>query len=164
MIAVYPGSFDPVTLGHLDIVERGARLARRLVVAVAVNVDKKPLFPVEERVRMLEEATRGIPNVEVTHFEGMAVDFVRRRGATVLLRGIRTVSDFETEFQMALTNRVLAPTIETVFVMASLPTSFLSSRLIKETASLGGDVTPFVPAHVARRLAQKFGHAKTASP
>lgn len=157
MIAVYPGTFDPVTLGHIDIIERGARLATRLVVAVAVNVEKKPMFTIDDRLEMLREAAGHLPNVEISHFEGMAVDFVRERKASVLLRGIRTVTDFESEFQMAMTNRQLAAGIETIFVMASLQHSFISSRLIKETASLGGDISPFVPRHVVARLQARVG-------
>lgn len=155
--AVYPGSFDPVTLGHLDIIRRGSRLADQLVVAVAVNVDKQPLFTLAERLNLLRETTRDVrPRPRLVHFRGMTVDAVRRLGGSVILRGIRTVSDFESEFQMALTNRLLAPDLETVFVMASQEYSFLSSRLIKETAALGGDLSHFVPPVVERRLAAKF--------
>ncbi len=155
--AVYPGTFDPVTYGHLDIIRRGVNLVDELVVAVATNVEKSPLFTLKERLGMLREATKGIPRLAIGRFEGMTVDAVRKRKATVILRGIRTVADFESEFQMALTNRLLAPDLETIFVMASQEYSFLSSRLIKETASLGGNLAHFVPPVVERRLKAKFG-------
>lgn len=154
--AVYPGTFDPVTYGHLDIIRRGVNLVDELVVAVATNVEKSPLFNLAERLGMLREATKGIPRLAIGRFEGMTVDAVRKREATVILRGIRTVADFESEFQMALTNRLLAPDLETIFVMASQEYSFLSSRLIKETASLGGDLSHFVPSGVEKRLKAKF--------
>lgn len=158
--AIYPGTFDPVTLGHLDVIERGARLFDRLVVAAAVNIDKRPLFSVEERLAMVSDSVkeRGLRNVEVTSFEGMAVDFVRKFGSRILLRGIRTHSDWESEFQMALTNRTLDGEIETVFVMASLEYSYISSRLIREVAALGGDVEKFVPRMAAKRLQDKRAH------
>ena len=154
--AVYPGTFDPVTYGHLDIIRRGVNLVDELVVAVATNVEKNPLFTLKERLDMLREATKGIPRLVIDRFAGMTVNDVRKRKATVILRGIRTVADFESEFQMALTNRLLAPDLETIFVMASQDYSFLSSRLIKETASLGGDLSHFVPPLVEKRLREKF--------
>jgi pantetheine-phosphate adenylyltransferase len=154
--AIYAGSFDPITFGHLDIIRRGTQLFDHLIVAIAVNIDKTPLFSLEDRLAMIRENVQKLPNVEVTPFEGMAVHFASQQECRTLLRGIRTVADFEYEFQMALTNRVLAPQIETVFVMASQEYSFLSSRLIKETASLGGDVRAFVPEPVARRLLEKL--------
>jgi pantetheine-phosphate adenylyltransferase len=153
--AVYPGSFDPVTNGHLDIIGRGARIFDRLVVAVAVNFEKRGLFTVPERVEMLRTHTAGLANVEVDSFEGLVVDYVRRRGARVILRGIRTVSDFEYEFQMALTNRSFGD-IETVFVMPSQEYAYLSARLIKEVAALGGDVGHLVPPDVAEALAERL--------
>lgn len=158
--AVYPGTFDPVTYGHLDIIRRGVNLVDELVVAVATNAEKRPLFSLAERIAMLKAATRGVPRLSIDHFAGMTVDAVRARKATVILRGIRTVADFESEFQMALTNRLLAPDLETIFVMASQEYSFLSSRLIKETASLGGDLSHFVPPVVETRLREKFGRRR----
>jgi len=153
-IAVYPGTFDPVSFGHLDLIERGSRLFDELIVAVAINIEKQPWFTAEERIGMIREsvADRGLNNVTVESFSGMIVDFVRAKGSRVLYRGIRTLSDWESEFQMALANRELATEVETVFVMASLEFSYISSRLIREAASLGGRVEQFVPAPVARRM------------
>ncbi|MCR4318189.1 MAG: pantetheine-phosphate adenylyltransferase [Planctomycetes bacterium] len=149
---VYAGSFDPVTYGHLDVIKRGAQLFDELIVAIATNISKSPLFTLDERKEMLIESTAEFDNVRVDTFDGMAVDFVRKVKANALLRGIRTISDFESEFQMALTNRTFAPDIETVFVMASLEYSFISSRLIREAGSLGGDISNFVPPTVAKKL------------
>lgn len=151
-VAVYPGSFDPVTLGHMDIIRRGAELFDHLIVAVATNPAKRPFFPDEERVQMLSELTSSLKKVEVNRFEGLVVHYAKRRGAGAILRGIRTFSDFEYEFPMALTNRAVAPTVETVFVMTSVEYSFISSRLIKEVAVMGGDVSAFIPASVLARL------------
>lgn len=155
--AVYPGTFDPITHGHMDVIARGAKLFDRLVVAVAVNIGKSPIFSVDERLEMIREAVeeRGLTGVEVVRFDGMIVDFVRSVGSSVLLRGIRTLSDWESEFQMALTNRDLAPDIETVFVMASLEYSYVSSRLIREVATLGGEVEKFLPPGAARRIRER---------
>ncbi len=155
-VAVYPGSFDPITLGHLDIIQRGAHTFDKLIVAVATNEDKNPIFSVEERKEMISKVVGSIPNVEIDSFNGLTIDYVNSKGSNVILRGIRTVSDFEYEFQMALTNRTMAPDIETVFVMTSDKYSFLSSRLIKETVKLGGDVSPFVPPGIQQRLVQKL--------
>jgi pantetheine-phosphate adenylyltransferase len=154
--AVYPGSFDPVTLGHLDLIQRGSRLFDHLVVAIGRNSEKTALFPPEERVAMIRAETGGLKNVEVATFDGLVVDFAKARGLDVILRGLRTVSDFETEFQMALTNRTYGPGIETVFVLPGERFQFVSSRLIKEVASAGGDVRPFVPEAVARALERRF--------
>ncbi|MCC7170889.1 MAG: pantetheine-phosphate adenylyltransferase [Planctomycetes bacterium] len=154
--AIYPGTFDPVTFGHLDLIERGSRLFSRLVVAVARNFDKRPVFSAEERVQMLRELTARIPNVEVDSFDGLIVEYARRRQVPCLLRGLRTISDFEYEFQMALTNRDLAPDVETTFVMPSLKYSYVSSRLIRETVALGADVTHLIPELVQRRLREKL--------
>jgi len=156
-IAVYPGTFDPITHGHLDVIKRGARIFEKLIVAPAVNIQKNPLFSQAEREEMLRDsiAAEKLGNVEVRAFSGMIVDFVRQCGTTILLRGIRTGSDFEAEFQMALTNRELDHEVETVFVMASLEYSYVSSRLIREVAALGGDVSRFVPANVAPRMIEK---------
>lgn len=154
-IAVYPGTFDPVTNGHLDVIRRGAELFNELVVACAVNISKQPLFSLDERLDLLRTVTRGIKNVRVESFEGMVVGYVKAQGARVILRGIRTFSDFESEVQMALANRTFAPDIETVFVCASLEESFISSRLIREAAALDGDVGRFVPPEVLKALRSK---------
>ncbi|HJZ81248.1 MAG TPA: pantetheine-phosphate adenylyltransferase, partial [Pyrinomonadaceae bacterium] len=130
VIAIYPGSFDPITSGHLDVIERGSRLFDRLIVAILLNDEKDPLFSVEERMEMLRDVLSAFPNVEVDHFEGLLVDYASVRGATVLLRGIRAISDYEKELQMALMNRRLRPEIETLFLMAGEAHSFISSRLV----------------------------------
>ncbi len=150
--AIYPGSFDPPTNGHLDLIHRGARLFEHLVVAVLTNSAKDPLFSFEERVEMLREATAEIKNVSVATFKGLTVDFARQQGATAMLRGIRAISDYEYEFQVALMNRRLAPEVETVFLQPAGRYSFVSSRMIKEVLSLGGDVTDLVPPLVLKRL------------
>ncbi len=154
--AVYPGSFDPITFGHLDIIERGSKTFDKLIVAVATNSEKKTIFSAEERRDMIAEVTGHLSNVEIDEFAGLTVDYVRNVRSCVILRGIRTISDFEYEFQMALTNRTFAPDIETVFVMSSEKYSFLSSRLIKETVRLGGDASAFVPAAVHERLVRRL--------
>jgi pantetheine-phosphate adenylyltransferase len=154
-IAVYPGSFDPITNGHLDVIKRGAKVFEKLVVAVGDNPAKKALFSKEERVEMIREVTKPYRNVEADAFDGLVVDYVHRRKAHVLLRGIRTISDFEYEYQMALTNRTFAPDVETVFVMAHEEFSFVSSRFIKEAAAMGGDVSSFLPKEVEKRLKAK---------
>ncbi|MBV9038936.1 MAG: pantetheine-phosphate adenylyltransferase [Acidobacteriaceae bacterium] len=154
-IAVYPGSFDPLTNGHLDIIARGCRLFDRLIVAVLVNSQKQPLFEIPERLAMIREGTAHLPNVEVDSFEGLLVDYVTRRNADVVLRGIRAISDYEMELQMALLNRRMRPQMETVFLMASEENSFISSRMVKEIFRLGGDVTGFVPEIVAKYLHTK---------
>jgi pantetheine-phosphate adenylyltransferase len=153
--AIYPGSFDPVTNGHLDLIERGSRLFDRLIVALLTNPEKDPLFSLEERVEMLREVVAHLPNVEVETFDGLLVDYARRRGARVLLRGIRAVSDYEYELQMALMNRTLAPDIETVFMLPAEAYSYLSSRLVKEVARLGGSIKELVPAAVHERIRSK---------
>jgi pantetheine-phosphate adenylyltransferase len=161
-IAVYPGSFDPVTNGHLDLISRCAPLVDRLIVAVLRNAGKQPLFSVEERVEMLRQATADMPNVEVDSFDGLLVEYARRRGACLLLRGIRPISDYEYELQMALMNRRLAPEIETMFMMAGEAYSFLSSRLVKEVIALGGDVSGLVPPQVEAKLRERFPARKPA--
>ncbi len=154
-LAVYPGSFDPLTNGHVDIIERGARLFDRIVLAILVNVDKSPLFSIEERVAILREVFADHPNVEVETFDGLLVDYARHRGADVIVRGLRAISDFEYEMQMALMNRHLNAEIETVFMMPSEEYTYLSSRLAKEVFALGGSVAGLVPDVVETRLKTK---------
>jgi pantetheine-phosphate adenylyltransferase len=156
LTALYPGSFDPPTNGHLDLIERGARLFGRLIVAVLRNTEKAPLFTTGERVEMLREATRSIPHVEVAEFEGLLVDFARQCGASAVLRGIRAISDYEYEMQMALMNRRLDPQVETVFLMPAEAYSYVSSRLIKEVYRLGGSIQGLVPPLVEARLRAKW--------
>jgi len=153
--AIYPGSFDPVTNGHLDLIERGAKIFERLIVAVLQNREKDPLFKVGERVEMLREATQGWGNVEVDVFNGQLMDYARQKKARVILRGIRAISDYEYELQMALMNRKLAPEIETVFMLPGEKYSYLSSRLVREISQLGGPVKDLVPAAVEERLRAK---------
>jgi pantetheine-phosphate adenylyltransferase len=153
--AIYPGSFDPVTNGHLDLIERGAKMFDRLIVAVLRNLDKAPLFSLDERVEMLTEVTRPWPNVEVDVFGGLLVDYAQRRKASVILRGIRAVSDYEYELQMAMMNRKLEPNLETVFMMPAVAYSYLSSRVVREIAQLGGPVQGLVPPAVEQRLRAK---------
>ncbi len=157
--AIYPGSFDPITNGHLDLIERAARLFDEVIVAVLINPAKTPLFTVEERVEMIREVIRS-PQVRVDTFDGLLVEYARRVGAQVIIRGIRAISDYEYEFQMALMNRRLDPTIETIFMMPAEPYTYLSSRLVKEVCALGGDVAGVVPPGVERRMREKlFGKA-----
>ncbi|HUT73695.1 MAG TPA: pantetheine-phosphate adenylyltransferase [Armatimonadota bacterium] len=155
-VAVYPGSFDPVTNGHLDIVERAAELFERVVVAVATDSNKAPLFSSEERVAMLRDTCAHLANVEVDAFGGLLVEFAAQQGASVAVKGLRAVSDFEYELQQALMNRTLGQGVETVFFMTSPENLFLSSSTVKEIARLGGDVSPYVPPQVRARLQQKF--------
>jgi pantetheine-phosphate adenylyltransferase len=155
-LAVYPGSFDPVTNGHLDLVRRATGIFQKVVVAVLRNIQKDCLFTVEERVELLRESVSGLPSVEVDAFDGLLVDYVRRKKARHILRGIRAVSDFEYEFQMALMNRRLAPDLETVFLMPREEYTYLSSRLVREVARLGGPVEGLVPPPVIRLLKERF--------
>jgi pantetheine-phosphate adenylyltransferase len=155
-IAIYPGSFDPVTNGHLDLIVRGAKIFDRLIVAVLENRDKAPLFNAVERVDMLRAATAEWPNVEVDMFDGLLVEYVRKKQAQVILRGIRAISDYEYELQMALMNRRLEPQVETVFMLPAERYSYLSSRLVREIALLGGPVEGLVPAVVEERLKAKI--------
>jgi len=155
LVAIYPGSFDPITNGHLDLIERGSRLVDRLVVAVLRNQSKHPLFSVEERMELIRGVV-SFPNVEVASFDGLLADFAAAHGASMILRGIRAVSDYELEWQMALMNRRLQPGIETVFLTAGEEYSFISSKLVKEVASLGGSVAGIVPPSVEARLKQKY--------
>jgi pantetheine-phosphate adenylyltransferase len=150
--ALYPGTFDPPTNGHVDLIQRGARLFGHLTVAILNNPTKDPLFSVEERVEMLKEVTGTLSNVSIATFDGLMVDFARQQGASAVLRGIRAISDYEYEFQMALMNRRLAPEIETVFLQPAGRYSFISSRMLKEVFSFGGDVTGLVPPNVLKRL------------
>jgi pantetheine-phosphate adenylyltransferase len=156
-LAVFPGSFDPITNGHLDIVDRGLAVFDRVRMAILMNPEKRPLFSIEERIALIREAYRGNPRVEVDKFSGLLVDYAERVGASVIIRGIRAISDFEFEFQMALMNRRLNPQIETVFMMPAESYSYVSSRLVKEVFQLGGRVSDLVPAVVEKRLCEKFG-------
>ena len=155
--ALYPGTFDPPTNGHLDLIERGSKLFDRLIVAILNNPGKDPLFTVEERVEMLKESTAALKNVSVATFDGLMVEFARKQGAKAVLRGIRAISDYEYEFQMALMNRRLAPEIETVFLQPAGRYSFVSSRMLKEVFSFGGDVSGLVPPNVLKRLRGRIG-------
>ncbi len=156
VIAVYPGTFDPPTYGHMDIIERAAALVEKLIVGIYENPDKQPLFSFEQRVRLVEEAVTGLPNVHVKAFKGLTVDFIRQIGGKVMIRGLRASSDFEREFEMALMNRKLAPDIELLCLMTSSQYQFLSSTLIKEVAKLGGCLEGMVPDYVAVALKEKF--------
>ncbi len=150
---IYPGSFDPITNGHLDVIERAAKLFDRVIVAVAVNSSKDPLFTKDQRQEQITEAVAALGNVEVSAFDGLLVDFARDQKSQAIIRGLRAVSDFEFEFQLALMNRKLEPNIETIFMMPRETYTFLSSKLVKEIAQLGGNVSAFVPPHVERALA-----------
>lgn len=155
IVAIYPGSFDPLTNGHVDIIRRGARMFDRIVVAILLNLEKAPLFSVDERVAIAREVFQEWPNVEVDTFDGLLVDYARRRKASVIVRGLRAVSDFEYEMQMALMNRRLNPEVETVFMMPAEPYTYVSSRLVKEVVALGGSVRGLVPELVEDRLRRK---------
>ena len=152
VVAIYPGSFDPITNGHLDLIQRGSRLFGRLIVSLLRNETKQPLFTVEERIEMLREVVQNYPNVEVASFHGLLVDHAAAHKATVLLRGIRAISDYEYELQMALMNRRLRPELETVFLLSQEAYSFISSRLVKEVFGLGGDISGLVPPGVEARM------------
>jgi pantetheine-phosphate adenylyltransferase len=154
-VAIYPGSFDPVTNGHLDLIERGQKMFDRLIVAVLKNLEKEPLFTVAERVDMLREVTHRWDSVEIDVFEGLLVDYARKRNAGVILRGIRAISDYEYELQMALMNRKLEPGLETVFMLPAESYSYLSSKVVREIAQLGGPLTGLVPPVVEQRLRSK---------
>jgi pantetheine-phosphate adenylyltransferase len=154
-LAIYPGSFDPITMGHVDIIQRGSRLFDRIVIAILINADKSPLFSVHERVDIAREVFADRSNVDVDTFDGLLVDYARRRQASVIVRGLRAVSDFEYEMQMALMNRRLNPEVETVFMMPAEPYTYVSSRLVKEVVALGGSVKGIVPDIVERRLREK---------
>lgn len=154
-IAIYPGTFDPVTNGHLDLIDRGSKVVDRLIVAVLRNLEKETLFSSDERVEMLREVTAGSAHVEVDSFDGLLVDYARKHNASVILRGIRAISDYEYELQMAMMNRRIEPGIETVFMIPAEPYSYLSSRLVREIARLGGPLTGLVPETVEARLRAK---------
>ncbi len=154
---VYPGTFDPVTNGHIDLVQRAAKLFERVVVAVATSEKKAPLFSLEERVSLLQESLRQVPAAEVVPFEGLLIDFVTAQQSHCVLRGLRAVADFEYEFQLANMNRAMNPEFESVFLTPSAELSYISSSLVREIASLGGDVSGFVTPNVAQALKQKFG-------
>lgn len=156
MRAVYPGTFDPVTYGHIDLIKRAIKIFDEVVVAVAHNPGKQPLFSVAERVRLLKQATRGLRRVRVDDFNGLVVDYARRAGASVVIRGLRMLSDFEYEFQMALTNRKLSQEMETIFLMPHESYAYVSARLIKETAALGANLSDFVPPVVDAALQRKL--------
>ncbi|ERM92404.1 pantetheine-phosphate adenylyltransferase [Caldanaerobacter subterraneus] len=155
-VAIYPGSFDPVTYGHIDIIKRGANLFDKLIVAVLLNPAKRPLFSIQERIELLKEVTKDIPNVEVDYFDGLLVEYAKKVNASAIIKGLRMVSDFEYEFQMALVNKKLNPSVETIFLMTSAKYGYLSSSLVKEIAQFGGCLSEFVPDIVAERLMEKF--------
>ena len=154
--AIYPGSFDPVTLGHMDIIKRSSKIVDELIVGVLKNNAKTPLFSVEERVKMLREATKELENVQVVEFEGLLVDFAKEMDAKVVIRGLRAITDFEYELQMTQTNHKLEPDVETLFLTTSIEYSFLSSTTVKEVAAFGGDITQFVPEVVVKAIEEKM--------
>lgn len=158
--AIYPGSFDPLTLGHIDMIERSAGIVDELVIGVLNNSAKNSLFSLEERVSMIEEMTDSMPNVTVASFDGLLVDYMKKIGATIIVRGLRAVTDFEYELQIAQTNRVENPDVETIFLTTSLQYSYLSSTIVKEFASYGGDISKFVPARFIDRIYQKYNILK----
>ncbi len=155
-VAVYPGSFDPVTNGHIDIIRRAAKMVDKLIVGILINSSKTPLFSAEERVKMLEKVCHDIPNVEVRYFEGLLVDFVVECGATIVVRGLRAVTDFEYELQWAQSNRIVCPQMDTMFLVTNVQYSYLSSSVVREYASHKGDISEFVPEFVAKLMAEKF--------
>ncbi len=156
--AIYPGSFDPVTYGHLDIIQRASKVVDQLIIGVLVNSSKEPMFTMEERIQMLRETTKEFSNVSIQSFEGLTVDFARRNGAKVMIRGLRAVTDFESEMQIAQTNHSIDPEIETMFFTTSLKYSFLSSTIAKEVAFYGSDVSKLVPPVVEEALKIKYAH------
>ncbi|MCM8779766.1 MAG: pantetheine-phosphate adenylyltransferase [Candidatus Omnitrophica bacterium] len=158
--AIYPGTFDPVTYGHIDIIKRSLKIFDEVIIAVAHSPHKKPLFSVKERVDMLRKVVKDIEGVSIESFDGLVVDYARKKSINTIIRGLRMLSDFEYEFQMALTNRKLEPDVETIFLMASESQSYTSSRLLKEAAALGADLSAFVPPFVENALKQKFKERK----
>ena len=159
-VAVYPGSFDPVTLGHYDIIERSAKIMDRVIIGVLNNNSKTPLFSAEERVNMLKSVTAGLSNVEVQSFEGLLVDFVKKNHADVIIRGLRAITDFEYELQMSQTNRVIAPGVDTLFLTTNLKYSYLSSSIVKEIAMYQGDIRMFLHPEIARKVEEKMAARK----
>ena len=155
-IAIYPGSFDPLTNGHVDIIKRGYKIFDKIIVAILHNVAKKPLFSVEERMNMIRQCTKDFPNIEVDHFNGLLTEYAKEKNVNAIIRGMRVVSDFENEFQMAMMNRSLNRDIQTIFLMTGLRWVFISSSTIKEVASFGGDVSKMVPAYVNTKLIEKY--------
>ena len=153
---IYPGSFDPVTLGHLEVIRRAAKLFDKVIVAVLINSAKKPTFSIEERMELLRDATEGLSNVEVTGFEGLLAAFCRERGVNAIVKGLRAVSDFEYEFQMAIANKKLNPELETIFITADADAMYLSSSMVREIGSMGGDISNFVPAVVHDRIVARL--------
>lgn len=156
-VAVYPGSFDPITNGHLSLLRRGLQIFDKIIIAIAINPGKKPLFSLEERVDILKTVLKDYPRIEIDHFQGLSVDYVQKREANIILRGIRALSDFEYEFQLALMNRKLSQKVETVFMMTDYKWFYISSSIIKEAASHGGNIDGLVPEIVNQRLREKFG-------
>ena len=154
--AIYPGSFDPVTFGHIDMIERSAKMVDELIVAILTNSAKNPLFSVEERVSMLKEITGHIPNVKITSFQGLLIDYAREMDASIIIRGLRAVTDFEYELQIAQTNRIVNPQVDTMFLTTSLEYAYLSSTIVKEVASYGGDISHFVPEQLIERIYEKY--------
>ncbi len=160
-IAIYPGTFDPITNGHIDIIQRALILFDKVIICIAVNSSKCPLFSLDERIDLVNHVTRDNANVEVDSFDGLLINFARKHGATALIRGLRAISDFEYEFQMALMNRKLAKKIETVFLMPNEKYTYLNSTIIKEISRLGGDVSCFVPQYINKRMREKYGLDET---
>lgn len=154
--AIYPGTFDPVTYGHIDIIQRSAEMVDELIVGVLTNKGKAPLFTPDERVEMLKDAVRDIPNVKVLAFDGLLIEFAKKQKATIIIRGLRAVTDFEYELQMSQTNRVLNPEVDTIFLTTSLKWAYLSSSTVKEVAAFGGDISKFVPKKVARKVIARY--------
>lgn len=156
--AVYPGSFDPVTLGHIDIIERAAEIVDELIVGVLINKGKNPLFSVQERVNMLQIVTKDIPNIRVESFDGLLVDFLKLKDAEFVIRGLRAITDFEYELQMAQTNRIMSPDTDTIFLTTNLKYAYLNSTTVREVASYGGDISKFVPGFVAEAVMEKYSN------
>lgn len=159
--AIYPGSFDPVTFGHIDMIERSAKMVDELLVAVLNNSAKNPLFSVKERVSMLEEITIHLSNVKITYFDGLLIDYAKKMDASIIVRGLRAVTDFEYELQIAQTNRIVNPMVDTVFLTTSLEYAYLSSTIVKEVASYGGDISHFVPEQLIGKIHEKYSNKES---